>query len=209
MADDTHFVSRRNALKGIAAVAGTSVAGAGAIIQASEPAAANGHLMSIDDITIETTSGEISEFGISDIWYEVSWENVSESLGFQFRFRPEDSGSDHILDYVSVNVSNNGTSTFGYGSQYSENYDVDLSEEMDVPLRTTEDTWLQEYLSLDDDENQRTVQDMKFGMRVFHEINSDEIESLDITSSLFNVTVQRIVAEGSVDEGEGEAYGED
>lgn len=206
MSDD----SRRTALKGIAAVASTGAVGAGGIIHASEPVAAVEHHMTIDDITVDTVDGNITEMGISQLWFELSWENIQDPLYTEFEFRHDDFAQSAGLDGAGekdLGVTGQGTETFGYGEKYSENYDVDLGDlsTYDVPLRTDWDAWL-EHFHLGEDEDQKTVEDVQFTIWIWQTGGS---ASLGVENSEFDVTVQRVEPDGDVSGGEGDAFGEE
>jgi hypothetical protein len=210
MSDDTHLLSRRNALKGIGAFAGTSAVGAGTIIRASEPAAAVEHVMSVDDITIETLDGEISELGISDMWVEVSWEYIPIELIMNLEFRHDDVDPFDLIDAgtrISLGVKGEGNEIFGYGERYEDNYTFDLSEvHVNIPFSVDEDL---EIFNLDEGQDEKTVQDVAFRVALGSVVESGPDALLAQTVGEFDVTVTRVEPGGEADEGEGAAYGED
>lgn len=216
MNEDTHLMTRRNALKGIGTLAGTAAVGAGAIRHASEPVAAINHPIPMDDIVIETIDGEVTEFGISDLWFEVNYEHVHNDLGALFRFSGDMPES--TLKGARLGVQGSGTETFGWGDAYADDYDVNLDGVEDViaqndtffaPFSITDEDWL-EGLSLDDGEDEKTVE-VRF--RVALEAEYDEFPSWRSTgggtSTGFDVTVQRVEPGADTNEGEADAFGED
>lgn len=222
MSDDIHLLSRRGALKGLGAFAGTSAVGAGTILHASEPAAATGHAMSIDNITIETTDGEISELGLSALWFEVTYENIPHELMARFRFIIVGGESATIEDKPLLDLSGEGTETFGYGEVYSDEYESSLDGRItnepggtfNAPISITDEAWLQNF-SVPDGEDENSVA-LNFNVYIFSKASADADPSsmdswdhLDTTTSYFEVDVHRLNSSGDVPDGEGDAYGED
>lgn len=212
MSDNTRRVSRRKALKGIAAVGSTGAVGAGGIIHASEPAAATGHAVEIDDITVETIDGEIEEIGISDLWFEVTYQNIPIGITVSFRFWETNLGPKSV-DSVDLGVSGDGSETFGFGDKYTDHYDENIGENVadrgsiDAPLTTTDDEFLS-YVSLDPAQDQKTVEDMAFEINLLNENNVGNFTLLNRIRANFDLTVLRVEPDGGVDDGEGDAYGE-
>lgn len=214
MSDNTNLLTRRNALKGIAAFAGTSAVGAGTIIHASEPAVAVNHGITIEDTVIETTDGEVSEFGIRDLWFEITYEHIQSDLGVLFRF--SGTGSESSLKTARLGVQGSGTETFGYGDAYAEKYNVDLDGATDFLAQndifeapfTADQEWL-EGLYLDEDQDQKTVEVVFTTHFESHHEEFPHWTSAGGTFASFDVTVQRVDQDAEMNEGEGDAYGED
>lgn len=222
MTDHTHLVSRRNALKGIAALGGTSAAGAGAILHASEPAAASSHVMEIDDITIGLNAAEgepigLTEIGISDIWFEIRWENIEYGLRGNFGWLTPAYGTQ--LASLRLHIDGEGTETFGYGDVYQSSYDIDLdgqsyldgSAPMRVSLPTSnplDEDVITQY-QLESSQNEKTVATEFFISLVELDEDGSPGELLDNTDATFDVTLQRTEPDAGANEGEAVVYGED
>lgn len=226
MTNQSNIVSRRTALKGIAGLAGTAVAGAGMTFQASEPAAATGHAVEIDDITIELSAedGEavgLTEFGLSDMWFEVEWENIETSVWTQMTFINDSAGVLATkLGEVDLGVDGDGTETFGFGTTYESSYDVDLAGPSYLdgatplqvqPSNPNGQAFLDE-LRLGESESEKTVEIRhNHVLRLAYEDGSIDGASgvLENKSSYFNVTLQRVSPNAEVSgDGEADAYGD-
>lgn len=224
MSDDSNRVSRRTALKGIAAFAGAGAMGAGTIIYASEPAAAVNHHVEIDDVTIEVSAEEedpvgIAEFGLSDIWFEAQWENIGTSLYADLGFVIDDANTlGTTLADVDLGVDGEGTETFGYGQTYEDSYDVDLdgSSYLDggAPLHVAPNDSnggdFLDVLSLDASESEKTTE-IRFGLSLWlaEEDGSKGFTGiLENAETYFDVTVKRVLPGAEASDGEADAYGE-
>jgi hypothetical protein len=131
MSDNDKLVSRRTALRGIASVAGVSAAGMGSVRYASEPAAADVQLpIDIQNLDVFTTDGELSALGISDMWFELSWNRVPDDIILVLELRSTDI-SEALFEMRSspryLGVTGTGSETYGFGETYAEEYEVDLA----------------------------------------------------------------------------------
>lgn len=222
MSDKTQLVSRRNALKGLTAFAGASVVGAGTILNASEPVVAASHGMEIDDITISSYDGEISQLGFSDLWFEVEWENVPTDVRVYFMMHHSDVGPNDLEEWerfgtVDLGIDGAGSETFGYGDEFEDSYDVDLDGPSHLdgasPLYIENSLFYSYFLDeyfLDDDQEEKSVP-TSFGLQLFilPPTEEDEMTQVDSTEESFTVTVQRLDSQADANEGEGVAYGEE
>lgn len=222
MSDDSNLVSRRTALKGIAGFAGTSAVGAGTVIHASKPVAAVNHEVAIDDMTIELSAEEgepvgVSEIGISDLWFEVQWENIETSVYAGIAFQNGNTGVS--LASLDLGVDGDGTETFGYGQTYEGSYNVDLDGQsyldgetpMHVsPGKTTNSETFLNKLSLEGSESEKTDEiTFRIGLRLAKDDGSiDYGTALDNMESHFDVTVKRVLPDAAAGDGEADAYGE-
>lgn len=224
MTDDSNLVSRRTALKGIAGFAGTGAVGAGTIIHASEPAAAVNHEVAIDDVTIELSAegGEpvgLTEFGLSDIWFEAQWENIETSVYANFGFINDSANTLSVtLAGVNLGVDGDGTETYGYGQTYENSYNVDLDgpsyldggAPMHVgPNQLNGQDFLDE-LSLGESEDESTTE-IRFGLTLWHAEEDGSKGStglLENAESYFDVTTKRVFTDAEAGDGEADAYGD-
>lgn len=212
MSDNSHRVSRRTALKGIAAVATTGAVGVGGIIHASEPAAAVEHQMEVEDIVIETPYGAVTEMGISDLWFEASWQNIPNDIRCAFSFSREGS-QDRVygdtLATVDLGESGDGTSTFGFGETYADSYEVDLAtyDAFSTPIATGHQGFLAEF-QLDEGEAQKTVEAVTFSITLLDLRADGGTEGLDVTEAVFDATVERTEPDADASEGDADAFGD-
>lgn len=206
MSDDSNLVSRRTALKGIAGVAGTGVVGAGAFVTAAQPAAAVEHELAVENGLIETHDGAVAEIGIGQLWFEVSWENIPDTLLCDFRFSISGVGLT-TLDSGDLGVSGEGSETFGYGQspEYRNEYNEHLgSLGLEVPLSTDSEMLLEE-IGLADGEDEKTTT-VEFEIRVYRNPGGP-IDVLATSTGEFDFVVERLEPDGEVEEGEASPFG--
>ncbi|HKJ58164.1 MAG TPA: hypothetical protein VKA37_02970, partial [Halobacteriales archaeon] len=201
MSDNSRRVSRRTALKGIAAVASTGAVGAGGIIHGAEPVAAVEHQLAVEDAVIGTHDGDVAEIGIKELWFEASWNNIPDSVRCAFTFGT-DTLAGRTLGSGDLGVSGDGSETFGYGQSpdFRYNFDVNLgSLGYDTPLSTTWSPILEE-IGLSDDEDEKTTT-IEFTIRLYR-VQDEEEQMLDESVGEFDLVVERLEPEGEVGDGE-------
>lgn len=223
MNENTNFVSRRSALRGIAGFAGASAVGVGALSHASEPAAAQvTNEIGIDDITIELKAGEdeaigLSELGFSDLWFDAYWENITTSVYASFsaqKLYGDYTPTVGLVDLVDLGVDGDGAESFGYGETYADSYTVDLDGGAYLngatPVHTDpDDTDFLSMYQLESGETEKTVRTrLSIELWLADEGSQDISMLLDTSEGLFDTTLQRIEPTGGVSHGEGVVYGE-
>lgn len=183
---------------GAAGVAGLGVG--------AQPAAAVDHELSVDDATVLTYDGGIAELGIRQLSFEVSWENIPDTLRCDFQFR-DGSGGLTTLDSGDLDVSLQGSDTFGYGSRNRGDYEQHLGQlGFEIPIKTTSESFL-EGLALEEGEDKRTFP-LTFIIRVYRNPpDQTGIDVLGTSEGEFDVILERQEPVGGVDDGEAEPYG--
>lgn len=210
------LVSRRTAIRSIAAAGAAGAVGVGLMARTPEPVAAVDDAIDVDDVTVQTADGKIETIGIQDLWFEADWEGISGDLGLEISL----SGSGGTWSTTTIlateeglGVDESGLETFGFGDAYEDNYEVDLTDthDIEVPLyRDVTSLTDRGRLSFEEDsEEDELTADMSLNIELTYiPEGEEEGDSLGTSSNSFKFTHEWVEGDGEATDGEADIYTE-
>lgn len=210
--------SRRRFLQVATAVGAGGFAAGCTSLSPVGPAAAISTGFNPADVSVDVTDGRISEFGLAAIWYELEWEAITGSLQVYHSINVREDGLDqNRIGTAILDVPESGSDTWGYGSQYEDQFDNELTAEDFIddehadsdepPLSTTDEEWL-EWFEVDEEGESITIE-AELELEVLHYTGDGLPDTLSFTMEPFNVTVHWLESEGEVIAGAAQPFGED
>ena len=212
-------INRRTLLKTASVVGiGSVVAGCSDRVSAQASASLSTGF-SVEDITITVTDGEVSEMGLEAIWYEADWEDITGDLQIYHAFTVRDPEmNNNRIGTAVFDVPEDGTDTWGYGTQYEENFENELTaddftddpyaDDDEPPLSTEDGEFLEQFEV--EEEGDTITRDVDLELECLHS-TEDSLDFLDSTIEEFTVTVdwEELDPHAEVTTGEAQPFGED